>query len=59
MSLFKSKYNNIISFKIIYDSFNNISKGYGFLEVGDKDEYYKILKNEEHFSINDRFLTKK
>jgi RNA recognition motif-containing protein len=46
-SFLKNKIKSIISCKIIYDSYNNISKGFGFANFADFNEYNLILKNNE------------
>ena len=46
-SFLKEKYKSLESCKIIYDSYNNISKGFGFADFSDVKEYNLILKNNE------------
>lgn len=43
----KEKFKSLESCKIIYDSYNNISKGFGFADFKDIKEYNIILKNSE------------
>ena len=52
----KNKYKSIKSCKIIYDSYNNISKGFGFADFSDIDEYNSILKNEEKLIFKENEL---
>ena len=40
----KKKFNSLISCKIIYDSYNNISKGFGFADFSDIKEYNLTIK---------------
>ena len=47
---------SIISCKIIYDSYNNISKGFGFVDLSDIEEYNSILKCTEKFIFKDKPL---
>jgi RNA recognition motif-containing protein len=46
-SFLKERYKSLESCKIIYDSYNNISKGFGFANFADFNEYNLILKNNE------------
>ena len=55
-SFLKNKIKSIISCKIIYDSYNNISKGFGFVDLSDYDEYNSILKNKEKIVLKDKSL---
>ena len=43
----KERNKSLESCKIIYDSYNNISKGFGFANFADFNEYNLILKNNE------------
>ena len=43
----KNKFKSIISSKLIYDSYNNISKGFGFVDLSDYNEYNNVLKSKE------------
>ena len=52
----KKKYKSVESCKIIYDSYNNISKGFGFADFSDVDEYNLILKNEEKLIFKENEL---
>ena len=52
----KKKYKSLESCKIIYDSYNNISKGFGFADFSDTEEYNLILKNNEKLIFKDNEL---
>ena len=52
----KNKYKSVKSCKIIYDSYNNISKGFGFADFSDINEYNLILKNEERLIFKENEL---
>jgi RNA recognition motif-containing protein len=52
----KKKYKSLESCKIIYDSYNNISKGFGFADFSDTKEYNLILKNNEKLIFKDNEL---
>lgn len=52
----KKKYKSLESCKIIYDSYNNISKGFGFADFSDIREYNLILKNNEKLIFKDNEL---
>ena len=52
----KKKYKSLESCKIIYDSYNNISKGFGFADFSDIKEYNLILKNNEKLIFKDNEL---
>lgn len=43
---FKNNFHSVISCKIIYDLQVGISKGYGFVDLTDIDEYNQLIKNE-------------
>ena len=53
----KQKFNSLISCKIIFDSHNCISKGFGFADFSDIKEYNFILKNNKKFIFKDKELT--
>ena len=55
-SFLKNKFKSVISCKIIFDTFNNISKGFGFADLSDVDEYNSILKNKEKIILKDKIL---
>ena len=55
-SFLKNKIKSIISCKIIYDSYNNISKGFDFVDLSDYDEYNSILKSKEKIVLKDKSL---
>lgn len=46
----------MISCKIIYDSYNNISKGFGFADLSDLEEYNSILRNKKKLILRDKVL---
>lgn len=46
MKILKSKYNSIESCKIIYDNFTYISKGFGFADFSNIEEYNNAISNE-------------
>ena len=48
----KNKFKSIISSKLIYDSYNNISKGFGFVDLSDYNEYNNVLKSKEKIMLN-------
>ena len=52
----KKKYKSLESCKIIYDSYNNISKGFGFADFNDAKEYNSILKNNEKLIFKENEL---
>ena len=52
----KKKYKSLESCKIIYDSYNNISKGFGFADFSDVKEYNSILKNNEKLIFKENEL---
>ena len=52
----KKKYKSIESCKIIYDPYNNISKGFGFADFSDIKEYNLILQNKEKIFFKDNEL---
>ncbi len=56
LSFLKNKFKSVISCKIIFDTFNNISKGFGFADLTDVDEYNSILKNKEKIILKDKIL---
>ena len=56
LSFFKNKFKSVVSCKIIYDSINNISKGFGFVSLSDNEEYNSILKNKEKIILKDKPL---
>ena len=56
LSFLKNKFKSIISCKIIYDSYNNISKGFGFVGLSNINEYNSILKNKEKMLLRDKPL---
>ena len=51
LSILKSKFKSVVSCKIIYDLYNNISKGFGFVDLSDINEYNDILKSKEKIII--------
>ena len=55
-SFLKERYKSLESCKIIYDSYNNISKGFGFVDLSDYDEYNSILKSKEKIVLKDKSL---
>ena len=56
LSFLKNKFKSVISCKIIFDTFNNISKGFGFADLSDVDEYNSILKSKEKIILKDKIL---
>ena len=52
----KKKYKSLESCKIIYDSYNNISKGFGFADFSDVKEYNSILKINEKLIFKENEL---
>jgi RNA recognition motif-containing protein len=52
----KKKYKSLESCKIIYDSYNNISKGFGFADFNDVKEYNLVLKNNEKLIFKENEL---
>jgi len=52
----KKKYKSLESCKIIYDSYNNISKGFGFADFSDVKEYNLVLKNNEKLIFKENEL---
>ena len=40
----------------MYDSYNNISKGFGFVDLSDYEEYNSILKNKEKIILKNKTL---
>jgi len=55
-SFLKKKYKSLESCKIIYDFYNNISKGFGFADFNDIKDYNLILKNNENLKFKENQL---
>ena len=56
LTFLKNKFKSVISCKIIFDTYNNISKGFGFADLSNIDEYNSIIKNKEKIILKDRIL---
>ena len=55
-SFLKKKYKSLESCKIIYDSYNNISKGFGFADFNDIKDYKKKKKKYENMKFKENQL---
>ena len=53
----KKKYISVLSSKIIKDSFNGKSKGFGFVNLSDYNEYMKLLKLDTPIILGGKMLT--
>lgn len=56
LKLLKSKYNSVESCKIIFDNFFNISKGFGFADFSNIDDYNNALNNVPPLVLHNREL---
>ena len=56
-NFFKKHYLSILSSKIIRDSTNGKSKGFGFVNLSDYHEYTKILKFNKNIIFHGQVLT--
>jgi RNA recognition motif-containing protein len=51
-----SSYGSVSSAKVIMDKFTNQSKGFGFVEMGDKDAAEKAMKELDGATVDGRTL---
>ena len=56
-SFFQKKFLSVLSSKIIRDSTNGKSKGFGFVNLSDYSEYMKLLKYYKPIIIRGQILT--
>lgn len=56
-NFFKKHYLSILSSKIIRDSTNGKSKGFGFVNLSDYYEYTKLLKFNKNIIFHGQVLT--
>ena len=55
-NFFKKKYLSILSSRIIKDSSNGKSKGFGFINLSDYNEYMQLLKLETSLILGGKML---
>ena len=53
----KKKYISVLSSKIIKDSSNGKSKGFGFVNLSDYNEYMQLLKLDTPIILGGKMLT--
>ena len=56
-SFFQKEFLSVLSSKIIRDSTNGKSKGFGFVNLSDYSEYMKLLKYYKPIIIRGQILT--
>lgn len=56
LSFLKTKFKSVCSCKIIFDTYNNISKGFGFADLTNIDEFNSILRNKEKLVLKNKQL---
>jgi hypothetical protein len=56
LSFLKTKFKSVYSCKIIFDTYNNISKGFGFADLTNIDEFNSILRNKEKLVLKNKQL---
>ena len=57
INFLKKKYISVLSSKIIKDSFNGKSKGFGFVNLSDYNEYMQLLKLDTPIILGGKMLT--